>query len=54
MDTVTTAGAGVMVTAPLWIDTLNPYVQFTVAVLGGVWIATKIVTTIYSTFFKKD
>jgi hypothetical protein len=53
MDTVTTAGAGAMLTSPLWITTLNPYVQFTVAVLGGVWLATKTITTIYDTFFKK-
>lgn len=54
MDTATTAGAGAMLTSPLWITTLNPYVQFTVAVLGALWLVTKIATTIYTTFFKKD
>lgn len=54
MDTATSAGAGALITSPLWIDTLNPYVQFAVAVLGGVWLATKIVTTLYTTFYKKD
>jgi hypothetical protein len=54
MDTATTAGAGAMLTSPLWITTLNPYVQFAVAVLGALWLVTKIATTIYTTFFKKD
>lgn len=39
MDHVTTAGAGVAITTPLWIQTLNPYVQFVVALLGGAWLA---------------
>ncbi|MBW7970963.1 hypothetical protein [Bradyrhizobium sp. BR 10289] len=54
MDHLTTAGAGAAMTSPLWITTLNPYIQFTVAVLGAVWLLTKTVTTIYTTFFKKE
>ena len=42
METATTAGAGVAVTSPLWLQTLNPYVQLSVALLGGVWIAVQI------------
>jgi hypothetical protein len=42
METATTAGAGVAVTSPLWITTLNPYIQFTVAALGAVWLCVQI------------
>jgi hypothetical protein len=53
METVTTAGAGAALTSPLWIQTLNPYVQFTVAVLGGVWLAARIFTHLYDWYKKK-
>ncbi|MGY3589353.1 hypothetical protein [Bradyrhizobium sp. USDA 4350] len=52
METATTASAGVALTAPWWIQTLSPYGQFTVMVLGGLWLTTQIVTKIYTTFFK--
>jgi hypothetical protein len=42
MEHFTTAGAGVAMTTPLWLETLNPYVQFTVAVMGGIWIGVQI------------
>jgi hypothetical protein len=42
METATTAGAGVAMTSPLWLQTVNPYVQFVVAVMGGVWIAVQL------------
>lgn len=42
MDTATTAGAGAALTSPWWIQTLNPYVQLIVALMGGVWIAVQI------------
>lgn len=42
METVTTAGAGVAVTSPMWLHTVNPYVQFVVAVMGGVWLGVQI------------
>lgn len=38
METMTTAGAGVALTSPLWLNTVNPYLQFTVGVLGAVWL----------------
>lgn len=52
MEHVTSAGAGVALTTPLWIQALNPYVQFVVAVLGGLWLATLIFTKLYTTFRK--
>jgi hypothetical protein len=42
METATTAGAGAMITSPLWLQTLNPLVQFAVAIMGGVWLAVQI------------
>jgi hypothetical protein len=42
MDHVTTAGAGAALTAPLWIDTLNPYIQFTAGALAVVWLSVQI------------
>jgi hypothetical protein len=42
METVTTAGAGAAITAPLWIDTVNPYIQFTAGFLAVVWLAVQI------------
>lgn len=42
METVTTAGASAALTAPLWLQTLNPYMQFTVATLGAVWLCVQI------------
>lgn len=42
METATTAGAGVAITTPFWLQTLNPYVQFAVAVLGCIWIGVQI------------
>jgi hypothetical protein len=53
MDHLTTAGAGAAMTSPLWIQTLNPYVQFTAAVLGGVWLAVKIFTHLYDWYTRK-
>lgn len=54
METITTAGSGAAITSPLWLQTLNPEVQFVVAVLGGLWLVTQIVAKIYTTFIKKD
>lgn len=42
MDTATTAGAGIALTSPWWLTIINPYLQFTVAVLGGVWLLVQI------------
>jgi hypothetical protein len=42
METVTTAGAGVAISTPFWLQTLNPYVQFAVALMGGIWIGVQI------------
>jgi hypothetical protein len=42
METATTASAGVALSAPLWINTLNPYLQFTVGVLGACWLAAQL------------
>lgn len=42
METATTAGAGVAITSPLWLQAVNPYVQFIVACMGGVWIAVQL------------
>lgn len=42
MDHITTAGAGASLTAPLWIDTVNPYIQFTAGALAVVWLAVQI------------
>lgn len=38
MDTATTAGAGAMLTTPLWLHTLNPYLQFVGMTLGISWV----------------
>jgi hypothetical protein len=54
MEHLTTAGAGAAITSPLWLQTVNPYLQFTVACLGGIWLITQIITKLYSTFFKKE
>lgn len=50
MEHITTAGAGVALTTPLWLQTVNPYLQFAVALLGAIWLATQIITRIYTTF----
>lgn len=42
METATTAGAGAALTAPLWINTVNPYVQLTVGVLGAIWLVVQL------------
>jgi hypothetical protein len=42
METATTAGAGIAITSPLWLQTLNPVVQFVVAIMGGVWLGVQI------------
>lgn len=42
MDNLTTAGAGAALTAPLWIDTVNPYIQFTAGALAVVWLGVQI------------
>ena len=42
METFTSAGAGAALTTPLWLQHVNPYAQFTVCVLGGVWFAVQI------------
>jgi hypothetical protein len=42
METATTAGAGAALTSPLWLATLNPYVQLAVGILGGVWLVVQI------------
>jgi hypothetical protein len=42
METATTAGAGAALTSPLWIDTVNPYIQFTAGALAVVWLAVQI------------
>jgi len=39
METATTAGAGAMVTTPLWLHTINPYLQAVGFVMGIAWIA---------------
>jgi len=39
METATTAGAGIAVTSPLWLQTLNPYLQAIAVVVGVAWIA---------------
>jgi hypothetical protein len=54
MDQMTTVGASAAVTSPLWIQTLNPYVQFAVAVLGGVWLVTKIFIALHDWWTKKN
>jgi hypothetical protein len=54
MEHLTTAGAGAAITSPLWLQTVNPYLQFAVACLGGLWLITQIVTKLYTTFFKKE
>jgi hypothetical protein len=38
METATTAGAGVAITTPLWMHSVNPYLQFVALVLGITWI----------------
>jgi hypothetical protein len=43
MDSATSAGAGIAITSPLWIIQIaNPYIQFIVAVMGGVWLGVQI------------
>lgn len=42
METATTAGASAAILSPLWLQTLNPYVQFAVAVMGGIWLGVQI------------
>jgi hypothetical protein len=42
METVTTAGAGAALTSPLWLNTVNPYIQLAVGLLGGVWLIVQI------------
>jgi hypothetical protein len=42
MDTVTTAGAGAALTVPLWMQTITPYAQFVIMILGGVFLALQI------------
>jgi hypothetical protein len=42
METFTSAGAGAALTTPLWMQHINPYAQFVVCVLGGVWFAVQI------------
>jgi hypothetical protein len=42
METITSAGAGAALTTPFWMQQINPYAQFTVCVLGGIWFAVQI------------
>jgi hypothetical protein len=42
METATTAGAGAALTSPLWLNTVNPYIQLAVGLLGGVWLIVQI------------
>lgn len=42
METATTAGAGAALTAPLWMQTITPYAQFVIMMLGGVYLALQI------------
>lgn len=42
METATTAGAGAALTSPLWLNTVNPYLQFTVGVLGAIWLVVQL------------
>lgn len=39
METATTAGAGIVITTPLWLQTVNPYLQAIGVVAGVAWIA---------------
>jgi hypothetical protein len=38
VDNTTHAVASVAVTGPLWLSEVNPYLQFTLAVVGLAWI----------------
>ncbi|MGZ3675361.1 MAG: hypothetical protein ACXVCO_13730 [Ktedonobacterales bacterium] len=38
METATTAGAGAMVSSPLWLSTINPYLQVAAVLMGIAWI----------------
>lgn len=42
METVTTVGSTVAVTTPLWLQEVDPYVRFSVALLGAVWIVVQL------------
>lgn len=42
METATTAGAGAAVLSPLWLNSVNPYIQFVVAIMGAVWLGVQI------------
>jgi hypothetical protein len=42
METVTTAGAGAALTVPLWIQTVTPYAQFVIMLMGGLYLALQI------------
>jgi ABC-type multidrug transport system permease subunit len=39
METTTTAGAGAMLTTPMWLSTINPYLQTAGVVMGILWLA---------------
>lgn len=39
METTTTAGAGAMITTPMWLTTISPYLQTIGVVMGIAWIA---------------
>jgi hypothetical protein len=51
---ITSVGAGAAMTMPLWIEVANPYVQFTVAILGVVWLGVQIYYKIKSETKKKN
>lgn len=53
METATTAGAGAALLSPLWLTTINPYVQFVVAVMGAVWLGVQIYYKVKSERIKK-
>lgn len=38
METTTTVGAGAMVSTPLWLSAINPYLQAVGVILGITWI----------------
>ncbi|WP_316235051.1 MULTISPECIES: hypothetical protein [unclassified Bradyrhizobium] len=39
METATTAGAGAMITAPLWLSAVDPYLKVIGMAMGIAWIA---------------
>jgi hypothetical protein len=41
-DPVTNVAACGMMTTPLWMQTVHPYLQFGCMVIGGVWIMVQI------------